>query len=175
MGWTPQLSRWSGSGGIRFRRGVALLIGTTLNHYRIVAELGRGGMGQVYLAEDTRLERNVALEMLPPEMSADPDRRARFTREARTVGALNHPNIVTIHSVEECDGKSFITMELVEHRVLSDLIPQDGLPLPRLLEIAVPLADAIVVAHRKGITHRDLEPANVMVTGEGDGGRNVGG
>ncbi|MFN0152390.1 MAG: protein kinase domain-containing protein [bacterium] len=143
------------------------MIGQRLNHYRIVAELGRGGMGQVYLAEDTRLKRQVALKTLPPEMASDPDRRARFEREARMVAALNHPNIVTIYSVEECDGTSFITMELVEGKPLTDLIPKDGLPLSRLLEIAVPLADAIAVAHRKGITHRDLKPANVMVTGEG--------
>jgi len=143
------------------------MIGKTLAHYKVVGRLGKGGMGEVYLAEDTRLSRMVALKTLPPEMAMDPDRRARFEREAKIVAALNHPNIITIHSVEDCDGLSFITMELIEGKVLSDLITKDGLPLRRFFDIAVPLADALSAAHQKGVTHRDLKPANVMVTGEG--------
>jgi serine/threonine protein kinase/Tol biopolymer transport system component len=143
------------------------MIGKTLAHYTIVASLGKGGMGEVYLAEDTRLNRRVALKVLPEEMAADPERRARFEREAQAVAALNHPNIVTIHSVEEADGVHFITMELVEGQTLSEILPRDGFSLSRLLALAIPLADAVSSAHRTGITHRDLKPDNVMVDGEG--------
>jgi non-specific serine/threonine protein kinase len=143
------------------------MIGNTLAHYKIVASLGKGGMGEVYVAEDTRLHRRIALKVLPEEMAADPERRARFEREARAVAALNHPNIVTIHSVEEADGVHFITMELVEGRTLSEMLPRDGFPLGDLLGRAIPLADAVSSAHQKGITHRDLKPDNVMVDGEG--------
>jgi TolB-like protein/Tfp pilus assembly protein PilF len=109
----------------------------------------------------------VALKVLPPELSAEPERLARFQREARAVAALNHPNIVVLHSVEESGGTHFLTMELVEGRPLSDLIPPGGMPIERLLEHAIALADAVAVAHDRGITHRDLKPANVMVTPEG--------
>ncbi|MCG6950690.1 MAG: serine/threonine protein kinase, partial [Acidobacteria bacterium] len=143
------------------------MIGNNLAHYRIVGGLGKGGMGEVYLAEDTRLNRRVALKVLPSEMAADPERRARFEREAQAVAALNHPNIVTIHSVEEADGVHFITMELVEGQTLSKLLPKNGFGLRELLEIAIPLADAVSSAHRSGITHRDLKPDNIMVDGEG--------
>ncbi len=143
------------------------MIGRTLGHYRIAAQLGKGGMGEVYLAEDTKLHRRVALKILPAEVSGDPERRKRFEREAQAVAALNHPGIVTVHSVEEAEGVHFITMELVEGRTLSELIPKDGLPLGRFFEVAVPLADAISAAHGRGITHRDLKPENVMVTGDG--------
>jgi Tol biopolymer transport system component len=143
------------------------VIGRTLGHYRIASRLGQGGMGEVYLAEDTRLHREVALKLLPAELAGDPERRRRFEREAQAVAALNHPNIVVVHSVEEAEGVPFLTMELVEGRALSELIPKDGLPLGRFLELAVPLADAISAVHSRGITHRDLKPENVMVTGEG--------
>jgi Tol biopolymer transport system component/tRNA A-37 threonylcarbamoyl transferase component Bud32 len=146
---------------------VSLSPGTTLGHYEIVALIGSGGMGQVYRARDTKLQRDVALKLLPTEATADPERRQRFEREARAVAALNHPHIVTIHSVEDVDGRVFLTMELVNGRPLSELIPRGGLPLDRLLKIAVPLADAVSAAHARGITHRDLKPANVMVTAEG--------
>jgi serine/threonine protein kinase/dipeptidyl aminopeptidase/acylaminoacyl peptidase len=140
---------------------------TSLSHYRILSTLGTGGMGEVYLAEDTKLGRRVALKVLAPEVAADPERRDRFEREARAVAALNHPNIVTIHSVEEDDGVRFLTMELVEGKTLGELIPPEGLSIDRFLSIAVPLTDAVAAAHDRGITHRDLKPANVMVNGEG--------
>ena len=143
------------------------MIGRTISHYRIVDKLGQGGMGTVYVAEDTNLGRKVALKMLPPEMAGNSERLLRFRREAKTVAALNHPSIVTIHSVEDSELGQFITMELVEGKSLEQLIGPRGLPLDRLLEIAIPLADALAAAHQRGITHRDLKPANVMVTSDG--------
>jgi len=143
------------------------VIGKTLAHYKIVSSIGKGGMGEVYVAEDTKLGRRVALKVLPEEMAAEPERRARFEREARAVAALSHPNIVTLHSVEETDGVHFITMELVDGKTLSKMLPKNGFSLREFLEIAIPLADAVSSAHRKGITHRDLKPDNIMVDGEG--------
>src|SRR5512134_1913403 len=141
--------------------------GTRLGTYEIVAPLGAGGMGEVYRAHDTRLGRDVALKVLPADVAAHADRLARFEREARTVAALNHPNIVTLFSVEDQDGFRFLTMELVEGQNLSALVIPGGLPLARLLELAIPLADALAAAHEKGVVHRDLKPGNVMVTREG--------
>jgi Tol biopolymer transport system component len=143
------------------------MIGTTLHHYRIVRAIGRGGMGEVYAAEDTTLGRTVALKVLLPSLAADPQSLERFQREARAVAALSHPNIVTIHSVEEADGVHFITMELVDGRTLADVIQPGGLPPARLLDLAIPLADAVGAAHQRGLTHRDLKPANVMVGPDG--------
>ncbi|MDQ1349144.1 MAG: Non-specific serine/threonine protein kinase [Acidobacteriota bacterium] len=143
------------------------MIGSRLAHYRILEKLGEGGMGIVFLAEDERLHRKVALKTLPPALAEDPQRLARFEREVKTVAALNHPNIVTIYSVEEADGKRFFTMEHVEGKTLSQSIPQGGLPLQEFLKIAVPLADALAAAHAKGIQHRDLKPGNVMVNADG--------
>ena len=140
------------------------MIGTTLSHYNIVSMLGEGGMGEVYLAEDTKLKRKVALKVLPAEMAENEHRLERFQREAEAVAALNHPNIVHIYSVDEADGVHFLTMELVEGKPLGDLIPPQGMGLDDLFEIAVPLADALAAAHAKGITHRDLKPGNIMVT-----------
>jgi Tol biopolymer transport system component len=124
-------------------------------------------MGEVYRARDTKLDRDVALKILPPDMAADPDRRSRFEREARAVAALKHPHIVTIHSVEHSDDTHFLTMELVEGRTLADLIPRGGMTLERFFEVAIPLAGAVTAAHARGITHRDLKPANVMVENDG--------
>ena len=124
-------------------------------------------MGAVYLAEDTKLNRQLALKFLPPEMAGSGERLKRFEREAKTVAALNHPNIVTIYSVEELDGVPFIAMELVDGKSLSQVIPPDGLAIDQFFDLAVPLADAIRAAHERGITHRDLKPANIMVTNEG--------
>jgi serine/threonine protein kinase len=143
------------------------MIGRTLSHYRILEKLGSGGMGEVYLAEDTKLGRKVALKLLPPELAESEERRARFEREAKAVAALNHPNIVTLYSVEEAEGLHFLTMELVRGKPISQLVSKAGLPLARFFDIAIPLADAVAAAHQEGITHRDLKPDNVMVTDDG--------
>jgi Tol biopolymer transport system component/predicted Ser/Thr protein kinase len=143
------------------------VIGETLGHYRIRDRLGGGGMGEVFRAEDTQLGREVALKVLRPELVDSPERRQRFEREARTLAALNHPNIVTVYSVEQAGGRDFITMELVRGERLSRRIRKGGLPVSDLLELAIPLADALAAAHDQGITHRDLKPDNVMVGPEG--------
>ncbi|MGA7752107.1 MAG: protein kinase [Candidatus Sulfotelmatobacter sp.] len=140
---------------------------TRLGPYEIVGSIGAGGMGEVYRATDTKLGRDIALKVLPAEMANDPERLARFRREAKTLAQLDHPNIVTIHSVEEFDGIHFLTMQLVEGLPLDRLITQDGLAFDRIVEIAGALADALAAAHEKGIVHRDLKPANVMVSTEG--------
>jgi serine/threonine protein kinase len=141
--------------------------GTRLGSYEIVAPLGAGGMGEVYRAKDTRLGREVAIKVLPEAVASSPDRLARFEREARTVAGLNHPNIVTLFSVEDDSGIRFLTMELVEGVNLALLVTPGGLPLSRVLELAIPMADALVAAHERGVIHRDLKPGNVMVTHEG--------
>src|SRR5450755_3822899 len=143
------------------------MTGETLGHYHILGKIGAGGMGEVYRARDSKLGREVALKVLPPDMARDPERLARFQREARAVAALNHPHIVTIYSVEELDGVHFLTMELVEGQSLDRRISENGLPLDQIVEIASALADSLAAAHEKGIVHRDLKPANVMVTGDG--------
>ena len=144
-----------------------LVAGQSIAHYRIINAIGAGGMGQVYAAEDTRLARQVALKILPPELADDPERRARFTREAKAVAALNHPNIVTVYAVEDADGLHFITMELVRGRTLADLLPRTGFALGKFLEMAIPFTDALAAAHQHGLTHRDVKPANVMVADDG--------
>ena len=144
-----------------------LIPGTRLGSYEIVAPLGAGGMGEVYRATDTKLGRDVAFKVLPSEMAGDPERLARFRREAKSLAQLDHPNIVTIYSVEEFDGLQFLTMQLVEGQQLDRLIPADGLPVERIVDIATGLSDALAAAHDKGIVHRDLKPANVMVSNEG--------
>ena len=138
--------------------------GDVIGHYRIIEPLGKGGMGEVFLAEDTNLHRRVALKILPRLFAADPDYRERFRREAQAVAALNHPGIVTIHSVEEHDGHLFLTMELVDGGPLSEAIPPGGLPLQKLLRIGIEVADVMAAAQQRGITHRDVKPANIMLT-----------
>ena len=137
--------------------------GKTLNHYKIQNPLGKGGMGEVFIAEDTKLARRVALKILPPEMASDPTRLNRFESEAKAIAALNHPNIVTIYSVEETENFHFLTMELVIGQTLAQAIPQDGFAIKELLTIAVGIAEALSAAHDKGIVHRDLKPANIML------------
>jgi serine/threonine-protein kinase len=143
------------------------MIGRTLLHYEILEKLGEGGMGEVWLARDTRLDREVAIKVLSPEVASDPERLERFRREAKAVAALNHPNIVTIHSVEEDGDVPFFTMEYVEGETLSRIIPKEGLDPGRFLDLAIPIADAVSAAHESGITHRDLKPGNIMVSGRG--------
>ncbi len=146
---------------------MGLTPGTKLGPYEIQSPLGAGGMGEVYRATDTKLARDVALKVLPVEMAHDPDRLARFRREAKALAQLDHPNIVTIYSVEESDGVHFLTMQLVEGQPLDRLICAGGLPFEQIVEIASALGDALAAAHEKGIVHRDLKPANVMVSNEG--------
>jgi TolB-like protein/Tfp pilus assembly protein PilF len=143
------------------------MIGRTVAHYEIVSKLGEGAMGEVYLAEDTKLGRRVALKIPPASLASDPDRLARYRREARAVAALNHPNIVTLHSIEEVEGAHFLTMELVEGQNLAQMLPRDGFPLDKLFELAIPIADALSTAHDAGIVHRDLKPENIMVNDQG--------
>jgi serine/threonine protein kinase/tetratricopeptide (TPR) repeat protein len=146
---------------------MSLSPGTRIGPYEVISIIGAGGMGEVYRARDPRLDRDVALKVLPGEFSADADRLRRLALEARAAAALNHPNIVTIHSVEEANGTHFLTMEFIDGSPLSGAISKSGLPLEQFLTIAVPLADAISAAHQRGITHRDLKPANIMVTADG--------
>ena len=129
--------------------GPFLLINRILGHYKILRQLGAGGMGEVYEASDTKLGRKVALKVLPEETARDPKRRERFEREAKAVAALNHPNIVTIYSIEEADGVGFMTMEMVEGQTLRDVLTRGGMALGRLLEIAIPLAEAVAAAHQQ--------------------------
>lgn len=143
------------------------MIGRTVSHYEIVAKLGEGGMGEVYLARDTQLERKVALKVLSTDLLEDPERLRRLKREARSLAALDHPNIVPVHSFESADGLDFLTMAFIDGRPLDELIPESGFEASELLDIAVPLADALRAAHQQGIVHRDLKPANVMIDREG--------
>src|SRR5215831_15380840 len=143
------------------------LAGRRLAHYQLTEKFGSGGMGEVYKAHDPRLKRDIALKVLLPMMTADEEHRLRFKREAQAIAALNHPNIVTIYSVEEADGLAFLTMELVHGKLMKDLIPRKGLPLETFFKLAIPLADALGAAHQCGITHRDLKSTNIMVTGDG--------
>lgn len=139
----------------------------SLAHYRVLGRLGAGGMGEVFLAEDSRLGRRVALKVLPPDLAEEPRHLERFRREARSVAALNHPNIVTLYSVEEAEGLHFLVMEVVEGETLAELIASGPLPLEQLLPIARSLAEALEAAHASGVIHRDLKPRNVMVSREG--------
>ena len=143
------------------------LAGRTLAHYRLVEKIGAGGMGVVYKAHDTHLDRSVAIKVLPAEAVADPERKRRFVQEARSASALNHPGIVTIHDVNQSDGIDFIAMEYITGKTLNQLIRRKGVPIGEVLKYAVQIADALAAAHAAGIIHRDLKPANIMVTEKG--------
>jgi tetratricopeptide (TPR) repeat protein/predicted Ser/Thr protein kinase len=143
------------------------LTGRTLGHYRVLEEISRGGMGVVYRATDTRLNRDVALKVLPDDLTNDPDRRRRFLKEAQAASALEHPHIAVIHEADEVDGLAFIAMELIRGEKLSDLLARQRPSAARTLELGAEVASGLARAHEKGIVHRDLKPANVMVTDEG--------
>ncbi len=143
------------------------MIGRTLSHYRILEKIGAGAMGDVYLAEDNKLDRRVALKVLPPELADDEDRLRRFEREAKAVAALNHPSIVTVHSVEESDRVHFITMEYVEGSTLRALLESGALQQADAHRYGIRIAEGLVAAHEAGIVHRDLKPDNVMIDKDG--------
>ncbi len=138
--------------------------GTTLGPYQIDAPLGAGGMGEVYKATDTRLDRTVAIKVLPEHVANDPDLKQRFEREAKTVAALNHPHICTLHDIGSQDGVDFLVMEYLDGQTLAQRLEKGALPLDQALQVAIEIADALDKAHRQGIVHRDLKPANIMLT-----------
>ncbi len=146
---------------------MAEAVAPSISNYEILSQLSTGGMGAVYLAEDLKLHRKVAIKALTPEWAADPDRYQRFRWEAQVLAKLNHPNIVTIYAVEEEAGAHFLIMELVEGKTLDEMIPSVGMSSEEVFRLAIPLADALAAAHERGIVHRDLKPGNVMVTDDG--------
>jgi len=146
---------------------MSLAHGARLGPYEVEARIGAGGMGEVYRARDTRLDRSVAIKILPPEVSADPERRARFEREAKTIAGLNHPHICTLHDVGEHEGSTFLVMEHLTGETLAQRLEKGPLPLEQALTIATEIADALAAAHRQGVIHRDLKPGNVMLTKTG--------
>src|SRR5947209_4323941 len=146
---------------------MSLSAGTRLGPYEILSAIGAGGMGEVYRARDTTLNRDVAMKVLPESFASDPDRLARFTREAQTVASLNHPNIAHIHGLQESGGVRALVMELVEGEDLSQRVARGAIPIDEALPIAKQIAEALEAAHEQGIIHRDLKPANIKVTSGG--------
>ncbi len=144
------------------------MIGSTVSHYKVTSKLGEGGMGEVWQAEDTKLGRAVALKMLPEVFAQDPERLARFEREARVLASLSHPNIAGIHGLEEVGGKRFLVMELVGGETLAERVKRGPIPVAEAVRIAEQIAEAVEAAHEKGVVHRDLKPANVNITPDGN-------
>src|SRR5713226_4074941 len=146
---------------------MTLTAGSHLGPYEIAGPLGAGGMGEVYRARDTRLERTVAIKILPAQFSSDPVRKQRFEREAKTISGLNHPNICTLHDVGSQDGVDYLVMECVEGETLAKRLEKGPLPLEQVLKYGAQIADALDKAHRSGVVHRDLKPGNIMLTAIG--------
>ena len=141
--------------------------GSIINQYKIISAIGKGGMGEVFLAEDTKLDRKVALKILPAKFADDADRMSRFVREAKSASALNHPNIITIYEIGEADGTHFIATEFIDGKTLNDYAKANPLNYQSALEIAIQVASALEEAHQAGIVHRDIKPDNVMVRANG--------
>ncbi len=146
---------------------MALTSGTRLGPYEILAPIGAGGMGEVYKATDTRLDRTVAIKVLPEHLAESPERKARFEREAKAISQLNHPHICTLYDVGEQDGIDFIVMEYIEGETLAERLKKGALKLEEALEYGIQIADGLDTAHRAGIVHRDLKPANAILTKSG--------
>src|SRR5438132_11032619 len=146
---------------------MAVIIGARLGAHEITALLGKGGMGEVYRARDTKLNRDVAIKVLPDAFANDPERIARFHREAQAIAALNHPNIAAIYDLEESNRTKFLVLELVEGETLGDKLTHRPLPVDEALNVAHQICEALEAAHEKGVIHRDLKPANVKITSEG--------
>src|SRR6185295_11460037 len=145
---------------------MALSPNTTLAHYRIVSKIGAGGMGEVYRARDTRLDREVAIKLLPAEVSSDSDRLQRFEQEARATSALNHPNILTVYDIGTNEGSPYIVAELLEGEELRDRLNAGQIPLRKAIDYARQIVNGLSAAHEKGIVHRDLKPENLLVTND---------
>ena len=146
---------------------IELETNSTLSHYRIVSKIGEGGMGEVYLAQDTKLDRRVAIKFLNQEFSKDEDKLNRFVREARAASALNHPNILTVYEIGEVDGQNYIATELIDGTTLREPLRKEPLPLNTILKIGVQVAEALSAAHQAGIIHRDIKPENIMIRRDG--------
>ena len=146
---------------------MSLAAGSRLGPYEIVSPIGAGGMGEVYRAKDTRLDRSVAIKVLPAHVSGDPDTRARFAREAKAIAGLSHPHICTLYDVGEHDGATFLVMEHLTGETLAQRLEKGSLPLEQALAVATEIAEALCAAHRQGVIHRDLKPGNVMLTETG--------
>jgi serine/threonine protein kinase len=173
FGETPLFAVGAGAvaadaGSVSAHRPMNLPAGTKLGAFEIVALLGAGGMGEVYRARDTQLGRDVALKLLPDGFTHDPERLARFRREAQVLAALNHPHIGAIHGLTEAEGQQLLVLELVDGQPLSEVIARGPMPVDEALRIATQITEALETAHEKGIVHRDLKPANIALTREGN-------
>ena len=144
-----------------------VVLGHTLGHYRIISKIGEGGMGEVYRATDTRLGRDVAIKILPKAFTRDPERLARFEREARVLASLNHPNIATIHGIEEAEGVRYLVLELLDGVTIRSKLLEGALPIKTLVRLAAQIAEGLAKAHEAGIIHRDLKPDNLMLSDDG--------